>query len=661
MCGIAGTLGQSNLQNPDLEVLYEMIAQLKHRGPDESGVYLGDRIGMISARLSILDIGGGQQPISNEDETLWIVFNGEIFNYVELRPDLEARGHRFTTDTDTEVILHLFEEYGEGCVQRLNGQFAFAIWDEERESLFLARDRVGIRPLFYTTYKGRFLFASEIKALLAVPELRLEIDPERLTDLFTYWSPLPPHSIFREVRQVPPGHFMHIGRGTTSLHQYWSQDFSRVDESITAEDALEELRQLLIDATRIRLRADVPVGAYLSGGMDSSLIAALVRHHTDNPLDSFSIAFSDPQYDEASFQKRMADELGTSHQEVYCSAEDIGEVFEDVIWHTETPILRTSPAPMYLLSRRVRESGYKVVLTGEGADEFWAGYDIFKEMRIRRFWARQPGSSWRPQLFQKLYQDIPGLPSNPSYLTAFFGRGLDDTRSPYYSHKIRWENTARCLRFLDEGFIGDGIEPMPESPAIELPGEFESWSPLAQAQYLEIETFLHPYLLSSQGDRMGMANSVEGRFPFLDHRVIEFANQIPSAYKQLGLQEKWLLRKLSMDYLPEIIWTRTKRPYRAPIQKAFFNLNHNDYVSELLSNSRVRSSGYFKAEAVDLLVRKASSDRRLGEIDEMALVGILSTQILDDLYVRRNYPSKDQVDLSAVKVINRSGSTIQRS
>jgi asparagine synthase (glutamine-hydrolysing) len=631
-----------------------MITALQHRGPDEAGIYRDDCIGMVSTRLSILDIGGGQQPISNEDGTLWIVFNGEIFNYIELRPGLEAQGHRFSTRTDTEVVLHLFEEYGPDCLGHLNGQFAVAIWDAENRSLFLARDRLGIRPLFYARHESNFLFGSEVKALLAQPGFRLQIAEERLKELFTYWSPIQPHSIFRGVKQVPPGHFMLLQEEGMTLSEYWSVDFSSITENRSVEDYLDELRALLIDATKLRLRADVPVGAYLSGGMDSSLIAALVRRHTGNHLDTFSIAFSDPQYDEAAHQKRMASELGTTHQEVYCDYDDISDVFPDVIWHTETPILRTSPAPMYLLSRRVHEHGYKVVLTGEGADEFWAGYDIFKEMRIRRFWARQPASRMRPELFRKLYQDIPGLSTNTSFLRAFFGKDLEKTESPYYSHLIRWGNTARCLRFLSDEILRDYTEQKNGRYPIALPDSYAQWAPLAQAQYLEIETFLSPYLLSSQGDRMAMAHSVEGRYPFLDHRVVELANRLPSSVKQLGLQEKWLLKKMAQEYLPDEIWKRTKRPYRAPIQRAFFcGSTKSEYVRDMLSRETISRSGYFNPDSVEMLVNKASSHSRLSEVDEMALVGILSTQLVDELFVRNYAPESGFETLTEIKLIDR--------
>ncbi|OGO16105.1 MAG: asparagine synthase (glutamine-hydrolyzing) [Chloroflexi bacterium RBG_13_68_17] len=651
MCGIAGVLNQRESAPVSEQTLRRMLALLRHRGPDEFGIYRDDRVGLASARLSIVDLSRGQQPIGNEDGSLWIVFNGEIFNYVELRPRLEARGHRFSTNTDTEVILHLYEDYGPECLRFLNGQFAIALWDSSQRRLLLARDRLGIRPLYYRLDHDRLIFASEIKAMLAIPELQFEIDSESLGQTFTYWSPLTPRSAFAGVQMVPPGHYLWAQEGRVEVEPYWSLDFAEGSPRQDEDQVLEEFEHLLVDATRIRLRADVPVGAYLSGGLDSSVVAAIIRRDGDSQLDTFSIAFSDPQYDESPHQRRMADFLGTRHQEVFCTQEDIGRVFPDVVWHTETPILRTAPAPMYLLSDLVHRHGYKVVLTGEGADEVLAGYDIFKEMRLRRFWARVPGSRLRPALLRRLYPDIPRDSQGEVFWTAFFRQGLEDTHSPFYSHQLRWANTARLRRFLDHA-NGDAGQALSEHP-IPLPAEFDRWAALAQAQYLEVVTFLSPYLLSSQGDRVAMAHSVEGRYPFLDYRVVEFCNRLPADMKLRGLNEKWLLRRLARGLVPEEIWRRTKRPYRAPIQACFLSSTAGlEYVDDLLSPEAIRRSEYFNPASVEMLLRKARGGTRLGEVDEMGLVGILSTQLVDRFFVRRQGPVVSETQLPDVKVVD---------
>ncbi|MFH0878729.1 MAG: asparagine synthase (glutamine-hydrolyzing), partial [Lentisphaerota bacterium] len=408
MCGIVGILNLKDHPPAEQGTLRQMLEMIRHRGPDGFGIYRGEHAALGSARLSIIDLSGGDQPIGNEDGSQWIVFNGEIFNYVELRPQLEAHGHRFSTNTDTEVILHLYEEYGHNCLNYLNGQFAIAIWDMRKQSLFLARDRFGVRPLFYTVHDGRLIFGSEIKAILAHPGMRAEIDPIALNQIFTFWSALSPRSVFRDIIEIPPGHYLQAQDGAFTLHPYWSLDLMPESSSERPpQDYLDELESLLIDATRIRLRADVPVGAYLSGGLDSSTTTAIIRKYTNARLDTFSISFTDsPEFDESQFQRQMANYLGTDHQVVECNHADIGRVFPDVVWHTETPVLRTSPAPMFLLSKLVNDCHFKVVVTGEGADEFLAGYDIFKEAQVRRFWARDPDSQRRPLLLRRLYPDI---------------------------------------------------------------------------------------------------------------------------------------------------------------------------------------------------------------------------------------------------------------
>lgn len=645
MCGIVGTLNLTASHPIQEETLRQMVAMIRHRGPDQFGLYLDQQVGLGSARLSIIDLSSGQQPITNEDETLWIVFNGEIFNYVELRPALEARGHRFTTNTDTEVILHMYEDFGPGCLTHFNGQFAIAIWDARRQTLFLARDRLGIRPLFYTLASGALIFGSEIKAILADPRVQAEIDPLALDQIFTFWSTLSPRTIFRDISEVPPGHYILAHQGGFVIERYWELSFPEATASPAADrrtldSYLDEFRELLVDATRVRLRADVPVGAYLSGGIDSSTIAAMIRNYTSNRLDTFSIAFSDPDFDESTYQHQMARFLGTDHQIVTATHADIGRVFPDVIWHTETPIMRTSPAPLFLLSRLVKDHSFKVVLTGEGADEFLAGYNIFKEAKVRRFWARQPESSLRPLLLKRLYPYISDLASgNGAYLTAFFREGLTDVDAPEYSHAIRWRNTCRTKRFFSDDLrqatrASGATEPW----RVYYPPGFPRWDPLHRAQYLEIAIFLSQYLLSSQGDRVGMAHSVEGRFPFLDHRVVTFCNRLPPRFKLRGLTEKYLLKQLAREWLPDDIWRRPKRPYRAPIHRSFFPSSEGgpgersdarlDYVRELLSPDQVKAAGLFKPPAVSQLVQKIERGVRLSETDDMALAGILSSQLV---------------------------------
>jgi asparagine synthase (glutamine-hydrolysing) len=626
-------------------VIQQMLEMIRHRGPDGCGIYSDKDVSLGNARLSIIDLETGNQPISNEDETLWIVFNGEIFNYIELREELERRGHRFKTKSDTETLLHAYEEFGVTFLKRVNGQFSLAIWDNVNQTLFLARDRLGILPLFYTIHEKKLIFGSEIKALLAYPGIRAEIDPNALQQVFTFWSVQSPRSIFTGIKELPPGHYLIAKRGQISVEAFWSLDFAQPISSHTENEYLDELESLLIDSTRIRLRSDVPVGVYLSGGLDSSIITSLIRSHSNYPLETFSISFTDPEFDESHFQLEVANYFNARHNIVKCSYEDIGSAFPDVIWHTETPILRTAPAPMFLLSKLVADSGYKVVLTGEGADEFLAGYDIFKEMQVRRFWAKDPESALRPLLFKRLYSDIESFSAQQvDYLKAFFKKGLLETDSPYYSHVLRWNNSARNLRFIrstDQKF---------QLSFDSLPANFFRWSPLAKAQYLEIMTFMSPYLLSSQGDRMAMANSVEARQPFLDHRMVEFCNRLPDTLKLNGLKEKWILKRLGAKLLPVSIWKRGKKPFRAPINQCFFT-KPPDYVKELLSEKCIKENGFFNTGAAMGMIEKASSASKLSEVDSMAVAGIISIQLLHQLFIK-NFQLK-AINPTVLKVIER--------
>ena len=639
MCGIAGFTGAQAPAGEARGTLERMIHTLHHRGPDGYGFHVGPGIGLAHARLAIIDLATGEQPIHNERRTVWTVLNGEIFNYIELRAELERRGHRFDTQSDTEVIVHLYDEYGDAFVEHLNGQFAIALWDAEQRRLLLVRDRAGIRPLFHARANGRIWFASEIKALLAALPDRARLDPQGLVQALTYWAPVDPDTAFEGVSSLPPGHVLTIAEdGRQTLRRYWDWTFpADVGTSAAArgfdsvEQAASELRALLIDAVRLQLRADVPVGAYLSGGLDSAAIVALVRSFTDTPLRTFSVAFEDPEFDESAHQALMVRHLGTDHTTLHCSRRDIGEAFPELIRHTEAPILRTAPTPLMLLSRRVREHGYKVVLTGEGADEVFGGYDLFKEAKVRRFWARQPGSTLRPKLLGRLYGYLENSPvANPAFAQAFFGKGLEHIDRPIFAHVPRWSTSQRALAFLSpelRASVGDW-DPLAAYEQ-RLPAEIMRWAPLERDQYVEAKSLLAGYLLAAQGDRVAAANSIEGRVPFLDHRLIEFANRLPPSWKIRGLTEKYLLRRALDGLLPDAVRLRVKQPYRAPdSQSFFFDGEPLDYVADLMSASRLRAAGYFDCAAVGRLFDKCRSGRVAGFADNQAFVGILSTMLL---------------------------------
>ena len=634
MCGIAGALlveGEAALPDPA-----RMIATLRHRGPDGMGCFRSPTCVLANARLSIIDLQTGDQPLANEDESVWTVLNGEIFNYLELRAELKALGHRFRTRSDTEVLVHAYEEYGDRFIERLSGQFAIALWDGRRQRLLLARDPVGIRPLFYTRAGGRLLFASEVKAILAVAPEAASLDEQGLAQVFTFWGTVGERTVFKGIRSLPPGHRLIVEKGAQRLEGYWDWTFpqgpGRTDLSL--DEAAEALHALLRDVVRQQLLADVPVGAYLSGGLDSSGIAALAREQVGT-LQTFSITFEDPEFDESAYQRQMADYLGVRHCAFRCTAEDIGSVFPDLIRHTETPVLRTAPAPLMLLARHVQSQGFKVVLTGEGADEVFGGYDLFKEGKIRRFWARQPDSAWRPLLFSRLYPYLERSPvANRHFARLFFGQRLGEADSPFYAHLTRWSTTRGIFKLLSPELLASLASAAPEEELLrQLPTGFRAWSDLAQDQYIEVKTLLEGYLLSSQGDRVSMAHSVEGRVPYLDRRVIEFANALGPRYKLRGLREKVLLRRSLKQVLPEAILRRVKQPYRAPDSRCFFPGGRPlPYVEALMSPANVRRSGYFRPEAVERLLEKCRTGRALGAGDNMAFVGVLSTLLLQEQF-----------------------------
>ncbi len=637
MCGIAGIFNVRSGRPVDGSILHHMTDSLLHRGPDEDGYLLKDHIGLGMRRLSIIDLSGGSQPIYNEDHTLAVVFNGEIFNYIELRAMLEKKGHRFRTDTDTEVIVHLYEQFGNGFLDHMNGQFAIALWDDTDRRLTLARDRVGIRPLFHAmTPDGDFLFGSEIKSIFRHPAVNPEIDWEGINQVFTLWVNIPPRTVFRNISELAPGHYLTISPGGMRIHRYWTPRFPEAngyDERPIGHYS-EKMRELLYDSVTLRLRADVPVASYMRGGIDSAIISALVKKHHNNDLITFSVAFDDPRFDERGYQMDMVSHLKTDHHIIEATYRDIGDSFSDVVRFSEKPMIRTAPAPLFLLAKLVRSHNIKVVLTGEGADELFGGYNIFKEDKIRRFWARNPDSLMRPVLLQSLYPYIGRDTRAFRFWQLFFKKGLTDTENPFYSHLIRWGNTSQIKGFFNEEHRNNlSEESVFDALRQYVDPDICRWHPLSRAQYLEMVLFMSGYLLSSQGDRMMMGNSVEGRFPFLDYRVIEFAGTVPPEFKIRVLNEKYILKQTYNDILPDNIINRPKQPYRAPIGRCF--INSGSETSAMLSRENIEDFGYFDYRGVEGLLRKLSSngERRSGERDEMALVGIVSLQLLHQHFI----------------------------
>lgn len=637
MCGIAG-IWQPGSAATDAAALHRMTRALTHRGPDEEGYHREPGIGLGHRRLSIIDLSTGQQPLCNEDGSVWVVFNGEIFNYIELRADLEKRGHTFRTHSDTETIVHLYEERGLDFVDELNGQFAIALWDRNRKRLVLVRDRVGIRPLFHATLAdGSLIFGSEMKALLAHGALRAEIDPIAIGQTASLWVTVPPRTTFKGIDELPAGRMLVVEQGRRTLSQYWRHQFPREHEyeEHSLEYWEEQVRETLHDAVRLQLRSDVPVAAYLSGGLDSSILTSLVKRHHINDLTTFSVGFSDARFDERAFQRQMIEHLKTDHRELCIDSADVGQAFEDVVWFSERPMMRTAPAPLLRLAGLVRDSGIKVVLTGEGADEIFGGYNIFREDKVRRFWAREPSSQWRAQLISKLYGYIGRDPKAEAFWRAFFANGLENTSDPYYSHRLRWQNTSQMRRFFSADLrnaMQSEEETFGELEAY-LEPDRQHWHPLCRAQYLELTLFMSCYLLSSQGDRMMMGRSIEGRVPFLDHRLIELAARIPPKFKLRGLNEKYILKHTYERDLPPSISQRPKQPYRAPIAACFARGAQN-LAAELLAPSALRQSDMLNAAALTQLLDRANAQgSALSERDEMAIATAASLQLAQHQFV----------------------------
>jgi asparagine synthase (glutamine-hydrolysing) len=657
MCGIAGILNYE--KNIRADLIKSMLSKVWYRGPDESGIYTGKKIGLGNVRLSIIDLTSGQQPLHNSDKSLWIVYNGEIFNYIELRDELVKKGYGFRTTSDTEVLLLLYEEYGEKCLDRLNGQFAFAIWDKPRDQLFLARDRVGIRPLFYTTVGKEFIFASEIKSILEHPEIKPEINIKALSQVFTFWTTITPDTIFKNIYELPPGCYMRVTPKSKEIVKYWHLKYpeSKDEEYKESIDtATEEFHNLFLDSVRLRLRADVPVAAYLSGGIDSSATTSYIKQVAYKNLNTYSIGFEESEFDETAYQNEVSQYLKTKHIPFKCNDIDIAGYFPDVIWHTEIPVLRTAPVPMYLLSKNVHNNNIKVVITGEGADEMLAGYNIFKEAIIREFWSRYPESDLRPILLQKLYPYISQFQGrNKNMLKFFFGYKLTEINSPVYSHLLRWHNTSRLQSYFSNDIKSELKDYDPVAELLcNVSGSLNNYNLLAKAQWLETNIFMSGYLLSSQGDRMAMANSVEGRYPFLDHRVIEFCTKLPPEFKLSGLNEKYMLKKLMEGKLPDSVLKRSKQAYRAPVSQSFFTVNSPEYINALLSEDTVHSNNVFDAGSIIKLIDRQKKGAEFSEVDNMAVAGIISTQLLIELFLNRNKKNKAIEKLDNCRIIEDS-------
>ena len=628
MCGIAG-IARGEPAGVHERTLRRMADALAHRGPDASGTWSGDRVGLAHTRLSIIDVACGQQPLANEDGQVLVTYNGEVYNYRELRVELERAGHRFRTHSDTEVLVHAYEEWGDDFPNRLNGQFAFAIYDQRRERVLLVRDRFGVRPLFYAERNGSLYFASEVKALFATGEVPAAPDLAGLDEVFTFWGSRAPRTPFQGVRQLAPGTLAVWERGRLLVRRWYALDYPEAGDE--PRDAIQRLDEIMRGSVAFRLRSDVPVGGYLSGGLDSSITCALAAEGSPHALRTFSITFTDPSLDESAEQKLVHEQVRSEHATVRVGGGEIAAVFPDVVRHAETPMVRTAPAPMFLLAKLTKERGIKVVLTGEGADELFLGYDIFKEDSVRRFCLRHPESEARPKLFDRLYPYVDHARGGDLWRKSLLqGASPDD---PLFSHAPRFTLASKVKAFYsaDTKAALAGTDVIGDLRA-SLPQDMMKWSPLNRAAYLEMTTLLAGYLLNTQGERMGMAHGVEGRFPFLDHRLFELSAALPTSSKLLGLKEKEILKRWAKGVVPPAVRARHKQPYRAPDTPAFFADGEPEYVERMMGEDGVRRAGLFDPAAVAGLLRRARAGRVTSFAENQSFVGILSAQLWYDTF-----------------------------
>jgi asparagine synthase (glutamine-hydrolysing) len=624
MCGIAGLIKGEKVE---YELLREMIYSLKHRGPDDMGFYIDNNIGLAHSRLSIIDPQNGKQPVANEDGNIIVIFNGEIFNYLQLRKELHEKGHYVENNSDTAVLPHMYEEYGIGMFKKLNGQFAIAIWDKLKKSLILARDRMGEKPLYYCHLNKNFCFASEAKAIFKSRIVDPAISPLSLRQVFTYWTTLSNRSIFEGIYQVPSGHYLIYKSQQIIVEPYWNYTYKNNNIVLKENnDYINELEDKLVSAVKTRMMSDVPISFYLSGGLDSSLITGIAAQVSNENLKTFSITFDDNTFDESVYQEYMSKHLETKHQKIIFSRKSIPSIIREVIFHTEVPLLRSGAFPMYVLANLVRSNDTKVVLSGEGSDELFGGYDIFREVKIREFCSKDPDSKFRSALYKKVNNFVSGLDSQSANSLSLFYNNVN-LQSPFSSHSTRWKLGAFSQQFFSTEYReqmakNDEARSMEES----LPKDFMTWTPIQKAQYLEVTTLFSNYLLSSQGDRVSMAASVECRYPFLDYDVVDFANSLPDRMKIRGLNEKYIVKKLAQKYVPDIITNRKKFPYRAPID--ILQMLNDEYIRYMISTEMLKQYGVFNSNSVEKFIYSLGLKQTPNERDCMLFMGILTTQIL---------------------------------
>ncbi|HEX8572385.1 MAG TPA: asparagine synthase (glutamine-hydrolyzing) [Allosphingosinicella sp.] len=589
MCGICGAFSPSDRRPVAPAAIRRMSGAIAHRGPDDEGLFVDGHAGFGFRRLSIVDLATGHQPIANEDETLWLICNGEIFNHQALRDELIAAGHRFRTRSDSEVLIHLYEEMGDRLLERINGQFAFALYDKARDRMLLARDPFGVAPLFYTRVGETFVFASEIKAILAYPGVDRRVDLTGLDQILSLPGLVSPRTMFEGISSVPPGFALEVTAGGVKSSCYWDLVYPPRDEPAEArsEDSWrEEAEEVLARSVRRRLLGDVPIGVYLSGGLDSSLITAFMAGNGGDPLRSFSIGFGDRMFDEGPYQRLVADRFGCVHRRIELPLDTIQSRLRMSVRHSECPVRETYNTASLALSEAARTHGVTVVLSGEGADELFAGYVGYRYDAFRRAApSRSPPIAPREaELRRRLFGDE----------SVFYERDLardEVERRALYSPALRES-------FASFEFTGAGVVDSARLRGIH---------PQHQRSYLDLKLRLGDHLVGDHGDRMLLANAVEGRFPFLDVEVADLARRLPPDLALHGLTEKYILKQVGRAHLPAEIVEREKFAFNAP-GSAYLLSRKIDWIEEMLNPETIRRQGYFDPAAVEALKRRALSE-----------------------------------------------------
>jgi asparagine synthase (glutamine-hydrolysing) len=629
MCGICGKLEFDPEAKIAPRLLKTMADTIVHRGPDDEGFYLKGQIGLGFRRLSIIDLRGGHQPLSNEDDSIWIIFNGEIYNYQELRKELISKGHIFKTKSDTEVIVHLFEEYGHDCVQKLRGMFAFAIWDSLKKTLFLARDRVGIKPLYYYLGSDFLSFGSEIKAILADPAVRREIDPSIIDRFLTYYYVPGSQTLLRNIFKLDPGHFLLVQDGKIQIRSYWDLEFPQGGNHESADVLQEQLLELLEQAVRLHMISDVPVGFLLSGGVDSTAMLSLASEKTDKPISSYTIGFSSPGpglVDERPFARLAAEKFGSEHHELSISAQEFAFFLPEYVRHMEEPVCEPAAIGLYYVSK-LASRYVKVLISGEGGDEAFAGYHNYMYLFWLETFKKAFGPLRRP-IGQSM--ELIGRLSNSRVLKKY-GPLMSSKLEEYYlsrtSSPYQYFNRTPS-RIYSDRMSREVNKIQSTSVARDLISRKSGGGLLEKMLYVDTKIWLPDDLLI-KADRMTMANSVELRVPFLDHKVLEFAARLPRNQKVRGWKMKYLLKKALAKHVPSEILYRRKLGFPMPYVE-WTKHELKDSFADILLDSKSISRGYFRRTAVeDLIQRNSPSSGYAAEIFSLVVLELWHRAFID--------------------------------